>query len=174
MGAEFSFCMKFIETHARAFLALIILGIGTVIYMFPIFFHAAKSLIIYVFFPGGNFRNCIHFTAEAAWSRPRPTASRGQPPSRYVLAVHRWRRRQAVHTVWLFATTYTGFSYWDWRIVLSVTGYSFWDRLLNLFIHLHELFFQFISWTNLVNSGKFIIKYYVKLWLIWKRFTTIS
>ena len=30
MGAEYSFCMKSIETHARAFLALIILGIGTV------------------------------------------------------------------------------------------------------------------------------------------------
>ena len=30
MGAEYSFYMKSIETHARAFLALIILGIGTV------------------------------------------------------------------------------------------------------------------------------------------------
>ena len=30
MGAKYSFYMKFIETHARAFLALIILPIGTV------------------------------------------------------------------------------------------------------------------------------------------------
>ena len=32
------------------------------------------------------------------------------------------------------------------------TGYSFWDRFRNL----HELFCQFPSWTNLVNSGKFM------------------
>ena len=31
MGAEYLFYMKSIETHARAFLALIILGIGTVL-----------------------------------------------------------------------------------------------------------------------------------------------
>ena len=31
MGAEYLFYMKSIETHARAFLALIILGVGTVI-----------------------------------------------------------------------------------------------------------------------------------------------
>ena len=30
MGAEYLFYMKSIETHARAFLTLIILGIGTV------------------------------------------------------------------------------------------------------------------------------------------------
>ena len=30
MGAEYLFYMKSIETHARTFLALIILGIGTV------------------------------------------------------------------------------------------------------------------------------------------------
>ena len=30
MGAEYLFYMKSIETHARAFLGLIILGIGTV------------------------------------------------------------------------------------------------------------------------------------------------
>ena len=66
-------------------------------------------------------------SAEAVGRGRDHAASRGQPPSRFVLAVHRWRRRQAVHTVWLFATTYTGFSYWDWRIVLPVTGYSFWD-----------------------------------------------
>ena len=30
MGAEYLFCMKSIETNARAFLALTILGIGTV------------------------------------------------------------------------------------------------------------------------------------------------
>ena len=35
MGAEYLFYMKSIETHARAFLALIILGIGTVIDDFP-------------------------------------------------------------------------------------------------------------------------------------------
>ena len=33
MGAEYLFYMKSIETHARAFLALIILGIGTVTYV---------------------------------------------------------------------------------------------------------------------------------------------
>ena len=32
MGAEYLFYMKSIETHARAFLALIILGIGTVLH----------------------------------------------------------------------------------------------------------------------------------------------
>ena len=37
------------------------------------------------------------------------------------------------------------------------TGYSFWDRLRNFFItNLDELFCQFISWTNWVNSGKFM------------------
>ena len=35
MGAEYLFYMKSIETHARAFLALIILGIGTVVIFFP-------------------------------------------------------------------------------------------------------------------------------------------
>jgi len=35
MGAEYLFYMKSIETHARAFLALIILGIGTVTYLLP-------------------------------------------------------------------------------------------------------------------------------------------
>ena len=63
------------------------------------FFHAAKSLIIqYGFFPGGNLTgiikyqtpyNCIHFTAEAVDRGRDHAASRGQPPSRYVLAVHR-------------------------------------------------------------------------------------
>ena len=43
-----------------------------------------------------------------------------------------------------------------------------------LYTNLHELFCQFISWTNWVNSGKFIAEYHVKLWLIWKKFTTIS
>ena len=33
------------------------------------------------------------------------------------------------------------------------------------YTNLHELFCQFISWTNWIN---------VKLWLIWKIFTTIS
>ena len=32
MGAEYLFYMKSIETHARAFFALIFLGIGTVLY----------------------------------------------------------------------------------------------------------------------------------------------
>ena len=36
---------------------------------------------------------------------------------------------------------------------LTTTGYSFWDQLRNF---LHELFCQFISWTNWVNSGKFM------------------
>ena len=36
MGAEYLFYMKYIETHARAFLALIILGIGTVVWLSPI------------------------------------------------------------------------------------------------------------------------------------------
>ena len=33
------------------------------------------------------------------------------------------------------------------------TGYYCWDRLRNF---LHELFCQFINWTNWVNSGKFM------------------
>jgi len=33
--------------------------------------------------------NCIHFTAEAVDRGRDHAASRGQPPSRYVLAVHR-------------------------------------------------------------------------------------
>ena len=36
------------------------------------------------------------------------------------------------------------------------TGYSFWDRLRIFYTNLHELFCQFICWTNWVNSGKFI------------------
>ena len=46
------------------------------------------------------------------------------------------------------------------------------------YTNLHELFCQFISWTNSVNSGKFMdncwISCQVKLWLILKKFTTIS
>ena len=34
-------------------------------------------------------------------------------------------------------------------IFLINTGFSFWDRLHNFYINLHELFRQFISWTNL-------------------------
>ena len=37
---------------------------------------------------------------------------------------------------------------------------------------LHELFYQFISWTNWVNLWT-IAEYHVKLWLIWKKFKTI-
>jgi len=37
-----------------------------------------------------------------------------------------------------------------------VTGYSFWDRLHNFLQDLHELFCKSISWTNSVNSGKFM------------------
>ena len=39
------------------------------------------------------------------------------------------------------------------RIHELLTGYSFWERLRNF---LHKLFCQFISWTNWVNSGKFM------------------
>ena len=44
------------------------------------------------------------------------------------------------------------------------------------YTNLHELFCQFISWTNWVNSGKFMVNcwYLVKLWLIWKNFKTFS
>ena len=45
------------------------------------------------------------------------------------------------------------------------------------YTNLYELFCQFMSWTNWVNSGKFMDKiadYHVKLWLIWKKFTVIS
>ena len=37
---------------------------------------------------------------------------------------------------------------------IAVTGYSFWDRFI--YTNLHELLCQFISWTNWVNSGKFM------------------
>ena len=46
----------------------------------------------------------------------------------------------------------------------------------NFYKNLLELFCQFISWTNLVNSGKFMDNYWnyhVKLWLIWKKLTMI-
>ena len=39
------------------------------------------------------------------------------------------------------------------QILILHTGYSFWDRLRNFYTNLHELFCQFISWTNWVNSG---------------------
>ena len=61
------------------------------------------------------------------------------------------------------------------RFLRLSTAYSFWDRFCNFYTNLHELFFQFISWANWVNSGKWTIaEYYVKLGLIWKKFTTIS
>ena len=39
---------------------------------------------------------------------------------------------------------------------IPCTGYSFWDQLRNFYTNLRALFCQFISWTNLVNSGKFM------------------
>ena len=51
-----------------------------------------------------------------------------------------------------------------WKHFYKVlTGYSFWDRFCNFYTNLHELFFHFISWTNLVNSGKM---YHVKLHMV--------
>ena len=44
--------------------------------------------------------------------------------------------------------------------VAFCTGYSFWDRLRN-FLHKLALFCQFISWTNWVNSGKFMDNYWI-------------
>ena len=41
------------------------------------------------------------------------------------------------------------------------------------YTNLHELFSQFISWTNWVNSGKFMDNHWIA-WLIWKKFTKIS
>ena len=43
----------------------------------------------------------------------------------------------------------------DFQIVFY---YFYWHpyRLFFLYTNLHELFFQFISWTNWVNSGKFM------------------
>ena len=41
------------------------------------------------------------------------------------------------------------------RWMIFCTGYSFWDRLRIFYTNLHELFCQFISWTNSVNYGKF-------------------
>ena len=38
---------------------------------------------------------------------------------------------------------------------------------------MHEVFCQFISWTSWVKVWT-IAEYHVKLWLIWKHFTTIS
>ena len=43
MGAEYLFYMKSIETHARAFLALIILGIGTVHYVRSLLWDPTKK-----------------------------------------------------------------------------------------------------------------------------------
>ena len=40
--------------------------------------------------------------------------------------------------------------------LMPSTGYSFWDRLHIFYTNLHELFCQFISWTNWVDSGKFM------------------
>ena len=40
--------------------------------------------------------------------------------------------------------------------MVSFTGYSFWDQLRIFYTNLHELFCQLISWTNRVNSGKFM------------------
>ena len=37
-----------------------------------------------------------------------------------------------------------------------LTGYSFWDRLHNFLPKFTRIFCQFISWTNWVNSGKFM------------------
>ena len=36
------------------------------------------------------------------------------------------------------------------------TGYSFWYRWCIFYTNLHELFCQFIRWTNWVNYGKII------------------
>ena len=45
--------------------------------------------------------------------------------------------------------------------MLESTGYSFWDRLRNFLQKLHELFCQFINWTNWINSGKFIVNCWI-------------
>ena len=42
--------------------------------------------------------------------------------------------------------------------------YSFWDRFRNFLHKLHELFCQFIIWTNWVNSGKFMVKKMVEVY----------
>ena len=55
----------------------------------------------------------------------------------------------------------------------QIKGYFFWDQLRIFYTNLHELFCQFISWTNWVNLWT-IAEYHVKLWLIWKNFMTIS
>ena len=54
-----------------------------------------------------------------------------------------------------------------------VKGYFFWDRLRNF---LYKFTWIVLSDHKLNKLGKFwtIAEYYVKLWLIWKKFTTIS
>ena len=49
----------------------------------------------------------------------------------------------------------------DFLLILHVkymfcAGYPFWKRLPIFYTNLHELFCQFKSWTNWVNSGKFV------------------
>ena len=59
-----------------------------------------------------------------------------------------------------------------WKHFYKVlTGYSFWDRFCNFYTNLHELFCQFISWTNLVISGKFMDNCWISCQKI---FTTIT
>ena len=41
------------------------------------------------------------------------------------------------------------------------TGFSFWDQLHNILRKSHKLFCQFISWTNWVNSLKFMVNCWV-------------
>jgi hypothetical protein len=49
MGAEYLFYMKLIETHARAFLALIILPIGTVVSIKLILFYTCSQIGLKLF-----------------------------------------------------------------------------------------------------------------------------
>ena len=63
MGAEYLFYMKSIETHARAFLALIILGIGTVLQQQP---HPSSSLLFLL----SSGQNLISDFVNVAHSKP--------------------------------------------------------------------------------------------------------
>ena len=47
------------------------------------------------------------------------------------------------------------------RKVAKSTGYTFWDWLYNFYTDLHDLFCQYINWTNQVNSGKFMDNYWI-------------
>ena len=68
MGAEYLFYMKSIETHARAFLALIILGIGTVLRDWTMHFKTKKSpLFLYEYEKANSRYIVVHIVCAIFW-----------------------------------------------------------------------------------------------------------